>query len=152
MSAVQEWAEQLEGQGKGRKEPPQAALGTKATDPQVHRQDDAPADQAPEALPSSRSRREVHEMIAWGQERHDTEMRIRALAIEVDRVMARLQALLKRYDALQAKRAIADPHLRQRSAMPSTLGAALILARKRLHDRWIDPPAAEQRPEEAVDR
>ena len=152
MSAVQERTEQLRGQGKGRKGPLPTTPGTEATGPQACQQGDASTDEALEMLPLSRSRQEVHEMIAWGQERHDVEMRIRALAIELDRVMARLQTLLERYDALQAERTSADPHLRQCDAMPSTLGATVMLARKRLHNRWIDPPAVVQRPEGVANR
>lgn len=87
----------------------------------------------PAAMPSAV---EVSQLMAESQRRHDLERRLAALAIEYDRSLAALQALIRRHDQLQAECEASRPPMRIQHLVPSLLRTALRLARDQVRAEY----------------
>jgi len=93
-----------------------------------------------------RARKEMDEMMAWGQRRHDLEMRLSVLVVELDRALASLHRLLERYDELQDERTNADPHILGRGLVPAGMTDTVKLARQQIQTWCTELPGGAETP------
>ncbi len=82
--------------------------------------------------------REMNHIAAQSQHRHDMEMRTAMLAIEFDRALAAVQALVARHDELQATCRRAQPPVRAQPLVPTLLRTAIKLARQQVRTQYPD--------------
>ncbi len=91
-----------------------------------------------ELVPANRAALEVSQFMAQSQRRHDLEMRMAVLAVEYDRALGSVQALVRRYDQLQEEWQAAQPPLPGQKLVPSLLRTALKLARQQVRAQYPD--------------
>lgn len=75
---------------------------------------------------------EVSQLMAQSQRRHDLETQLAALAIEYDRAIGNLQALIRRYDDVRVECEDARLPINLQSLVPTILRTALKLARRQV--------------------
>jgi hypothetical protein len=101
-----------------------------------------PGDGQPTARPSAGASRieptdiEVSRLMAQSQRRHDLEMHLAALAIEYDRAIGNLQALIKRYDDIRADCEAVRLPINLQGLIPTILRTALKLARRQVRAEY----------------